>query len=49
MVRTSSYLLQMMFSIFLNSTKIFPGIECEQAVVVVVGTEKITNFAGALT
>ena len=37
-----------MFSFFLNGTEMFPGIECQQAVVVA-GTEKIKSFAGALT
>ena len=33
--------------ILFNDTELFPGIECQQAVDA--GTEKIRNFAGALT
>ena len=46
-VHTSAYLLQMMVSFFLNGTEMFQGIECQQAVVT--GTERIRNFAVALT
>ena len=37
-----------MFSPFLNGNEMFWGIECQQAVFVA-ETEKIRNFAGALT
>ena len=40
---TSNYVF-----IFFNGSEMFPGIECQQAVVVA-GTEKIRNFAWALT
>ena len=45
---TSAYVLQMMFSLFLNGTEMFQGVECQQCVAAA-GTEKIRIFAGALT